>query len=150
MNQKKIVIAMNLEREEGKTMGQLKHSYPFLAEAEVHLVHVFEMHTLNFDFIPTLQPKKEDLLAIQKWGEEKLLEQKAQLGLIEHSNCKVKCLISSNPKQEFLGYCDELGADLIIAGTKERSGIKGIMETSFTNFLHKFATSNVLLLRPRG
>lgn len=148
MIQNKIVIAINLEPAELSTLGQLRtHSFP--PESEIHLVHVFEMHYLNFDFVPTLQPKKEDLLAIQKWGEEKLTNYKEELGLDLHANCQVKCLISSNPKQEFLAYCDKLGADLIIAGTKERSGIKGVLDSSFTNFLHKFSSAHLLLLRPR-
>lgn len=143
----KTVIAVNLEDESIKTLSQLK-DMPLPESCNIYLVHVFELHSLSIELMPNLRPGPEDLLAIQKWGEDKLFKVKELIGLSQYKNCHVKCLISSNPRQEFLSYADSLGATLIVSATKERAGVKGLFESSFTNFLHKFSKANLLLLRP--
>lgn len=147
MNFNQTVIAVNLEEEATTALSQIK-DLPFTEKSTIHLVHVFELHNFSFDLIPNLNLKKDDYLAIEKWGEEKLQEVQKKLGLESH-NCVLKCLISSNPRQEFLSYSDQVGASVVIAVAKEREGLKGLFESSFTSFLNKFSRANLILLRPQ-
>lgn len=148
MNYTKTVVAVSLEDQNIQALSQIG-DLPFNETSEIHLVHVFEIHQLSIDFIPNLHLSPEDLLSVEKWGEEKLLEVRDKIGLSE-KNCVVKCLISSNPRQEFLNYADTQGATLIVAVAKEREGVRGLFESSFTNFLNKFSKCSLLLLRPES
>ncbi len=148
MNFKKVVIAIDLEETSLQNLYQLK-DFSFPLESEIHLVHVFELSFMSFDFIPNIQPSPEDYLLIQKVIEEKLQHIKKNLGLGDYKNVVLKCLFSSNAKQEFLSYADSINAGLIIAGTKEKEGITGLFESSFTSFLNKFSSINLLTLRSR-
>jgi hypothetical protein len=146
MNFEKIVIAIDLNEASLQNLAQIK-DFTFPIGSEIHLVHVFELNLMSFDFIPNLQPSDEDYLLIQKLIEERLKVIKSNLGLNNHKNVILKCLFSPNAKQEFLGYADSVHASLIIAGTKEREGIIGFFESSFTSFLNKFSNANLLILR---
>ncbi len=143
----KIVIATNLEEEEREILLQLRE-IKFPDEAQVHMIHAFELHTMNFDFLPALRLSKEDFATIERWGEDKLQNLAEELGLFPNPNLVMKCFVSSNPKQDFLSYADRHGADLIIAGSKVREGFEALFETSFTKFLHSYSRTNLLLLRP--
>ncbi len=147
MNFRKIVIATNLNDEEREILKQLR-DFKFPEKAEIHLIHAFELHTMNFDFLPALRLSKEDFATIERWGEDKLQTLAEELGLTSYPNLVMKCFVSSNPKQDFLSYADRSGADLIIAGSKAREGFETIFDTSFTKFLHSYSRTNLLLLRP--
>ncbi len=147
MNFRKIVIATNLNDEECDILKQVRE-FKFPERAEIHLVHAFELHTMNFDFLPALRLTKEDFATIERWGESKLQTLAEELGLTSSTNLVMKCFVSSNPKQDFLAYADRNGADLIIAGSKAREGLEMIFDTSFTKFLHNYSRTNLLLLRP--
>lgn len=148
MNYNKTIVAVSLDDKNIEALSQIG-DLPFSENSVIHLVHVFEIHQLSLDFIPNLHLSPEDLLAVEKWGEDRLLEVRDKIGLTE-KNCVVKCLISTNPRQEFLNYADTHGATLIVAVAKEREGVRGLFESSFTNFLNKFSRCNLLLLRPES
>lgn len=148
MNLKKIIIAVDMEKDSLKCLEQLR-TFPIPKDSEVHLVHVFELNFMSFDIIPVVQPSPEDYLMIQKLMEEKLLAVKDKLGL-DQQNVVVKCLFAPNARQEFLNYTMEQKASLVISASKERQGFKGLFESSFTAFLNKYSRSNLLILRPES
>lgn len=145
MDYSKTIVAVSLEDENVEALTQIR-DLPFTETSQIHLVHVFEIHQLSIDFIPNMHLSPEDLFAVEKWGEDRLIQVRDKMGFSEKI-CVVKCLISTNPRQEFLNYADTHGATLIVAVAKEREGVKGLFESSFTNFLSKFSKANLLLLR---
>jgi len=147
MNYKKVVVAVDMNEASLKTLSQI-NNFNFPKDSEIHLVHVFEINFFSFDFIPSLKPTPENYFLIEKAVEERLVKVKKQLGLDDHEKVVLKCLISGNAKQEFLGYADRNGATLIIAASQEKEGFKGLFESSFTNFLNKFSTTSLIILRP--
>lgn len=147
MNLKKVVIAVDLDADSLKSLYQLR-TLAIPKDSEIHLVHVFELNFMSFDFLPVSRPSPEDYLLIEKVIEEKLMAVKRELGLEQHKNVVLKCLFAPNARQEFLNYADKENATLIIAASKEREGFNGLFESSFTAFLNKFSRSNLLLLRP--
>jgi hypothetical protein len=148
MNFKKVVIAVDMETATLNCLHQLR-TLPIPKDSEIHLVHVFELNFISFDFLPAPQPSPEDLLLIQRTIEEKLTAVQKDLGFDEHKNVVRKCIIASNARQEFLGYADKERATLVVAASKEKEGFQGLFESSFTAFLNKFSTSNLLILRPQ-
>lgn len=115
-------------------------------DAKIELVHVMEM-SLAEHFLPSLRPSADELAQIEKLVLKELSELKGMIGLSDYANVSMKCLISPNAKQDFLHLSEDLNADLIIAAAKEREGLKGVFEGSFTNFLNKFCSANLLTLR---
>ncbi len=143
----KIVLAVDLNKNSIDTLAQIK-SIDFPREAEIHLVHVFEQVPSLMDLSIVFTPTEKDLAQIQLEILKKLGEIKTKFELDHRPKVYLRCLISGNPKQEFLQYIDSLGADLVIAAAKERPGFIGLFEGSFTHFLSKFCRSNLMLLRP--
>lgn len=148
MNYKKVVIAVDMDESSLKTLSQI-NNFDFPKDSEIHLVHVFELNFLSFDFIPNLRPTPEDYFLIEKAMEERLLKIKTRLGLDSYEKVVVKCLIAGNAKQEFLAYADKNGATLIIAASEEKEGFTGLFESSFINFLNKFSKTNLVILKPQ-
>lgn len=147
MNYEKIIIAVDMNETSLKTLSQI-NNFDFRKDSEIHLIHIFELNFFSFDFLPTLQPTPENYFLIEKAIEERLDKIKNQLGLGNHEKVVLKCLISGNAKQDFLGYANKNGATLIIAASQEKKGLNGFFESSFTNFLNKFSTASLIILRP--
>jgi len=148
MNNQKIVIAVDFEKKSIETLSQFRE-FVISETSEIHLVHVFEHVPRLMDFSFVFSPSEKDLAELQKIILIKLEEVKVVLGLKDRPKTYLRCLISSNSKQEFLQYVDTLGANLVIAAAQEKSGYVGLFEGSFTNFLSKFCRANLLLLRPK-
>ncbi len=149
MNTHKIVMAVDFEKNSLETLSQIKE-LAFPESSEIHLVHIFEHVPRMMDFSFVFSPSEKDLAELQKIILKKLEEVKMELGLKDRPKTYLRCLISSNSKQEFLQYVDSLGANLVIAAAQEKSGYIGLFEGSFTNFLSKFCRANLLLLRPKA
>jgi hypothetical protein len=147
MNFKKVVVAVDINEDGPKNLYQLRN-LSLLKESEIHLVHVFELSNLSFDFLPASQLSPEDYIMVQKVIEEKLMAIQKDLGLDQNKKVVLKCLFAPNARQEFLNYADKEGATLIVAASKQREGFAGLFESSFTAFLNKFSRSNLLILRP--
>jgi nucleotide-binding universal stress UspA family protein len=147
MNLKKIVIAIDMDPNSIETLAQIK-DMNFPESAEIHLVHVFEFVPNFIDLSFVFSPSEKEMAEIQLVMLEKLADVKKQLGLEMKSKIHLRCLLSSNGKQEFLQYADSIAAELVIAAAKEREGFIGLFEGSFTNFLSKYCRSNLLILRP--
>jgi nucleotide-binding universal stress UspA family protein len=145
MSFKKVIIAVDLDPVALGTLSQLK-GMSLLRDSDVQLVHVFEQSSLRFDLIPLPSLSREDSFLLEKVVVEKLEALKKDLGLPQ---ARVKFLLSENARQEFLQYAEVESADLLIAASQEKEGLRGFFEGSFTSFLNKFARANVLVLRPQ-
>jgi hypothetical protein len=148
MKFEKIIVAVDLDQNSVETLGQIRQMH-FPADAEIHLVHVFEQVPNLMDLSFVFTPSEKDLAEIQLVILKKLEDIRNILGLNDRPKTYLRCLLSSNPKQEFLQYVDSVGPDLVVAAAEEKSGFVGLFEGSFTNFLSKFCRANLLLLRPQ-
>jgi hypothetical protein len=148
MNFEKVIIAVDLNENSIETLSQIKTMH-FPLNAEVHLVHIFEQVPNLMDLSFVFTPSEKDLAEIQLVILRKLEGIKKDLGLDNRERTYLRCLVSSNPKQEFLQYVDSVSPDLVIAAAEEKSGFIGLFEGSFTNFLSKFCRANLMLLRPQ-
>jgi nucleotide-binding universal stress UspA family protein len=144
MMYKKILIAVDLDPASLQTLGQVKQ-LGIDPAAEVELVHVFEQSPLGFDFLPLPTLSREDTYLLEQAVTQKLEGIKRELGL---PRARVKFLISENARQEFLQHAETERAQLIIAASQEKPGLRGFFEGSFTAFLNKFARCHLLVLRP--
>lgn len=148
MKIEKVVVAIDLSKNSIETLNQIKGMH-FSQDSELHLVHVFEQVPNLMDLSFVFTPSEKDLAEIQLAILKKLEEIKIKLGFENRPKTYLRCLLSSNPKQEFLQYVDSIAPDLVIAAAEEKSGFVGLFEGSFTNFLSKFCRANLLLLRPK-
>lgn len=141
----KIMIAADLDPRALPILKKVK-DLGLPQDADIQLVHVLEM-SLAEHFVPSLRPSAEEIAQIEKTIEKELNEIKDLIGLSDFKKVTVKCVISPNAKQDFLELSEDFKADLIIAAAKEKEGLKGVFEGSFTSFLNKFSAANLLTLR---
>ncbi|WP_196801786.1 universal stress protein [Bacteriovorax sp. BSW11_IV] len=145
MSFKKVMIAVDFDKKALPLLSKIsKLSLP--TDTEIHLVHVVEM-SLAEHFVPSLRPSADEISQIEKNVQDELAKLQKDIGLGDFKNVKLKCMISPNAKQDFLQYSEDKGVELIVAAAKEREGLKGVFEGSFTSFLNKFSAANLLTLR---
>jgi nucleotide-binding universal stress UspA family protein len=147
MDFKKIVVAVDFVEESLRVLEKIK-TITFPGHAEFHLLHAFELFPSRVDFIASYLPGTNQLNEISELFSEKLTELIPRFGFSVLSNLKVKCLVSHNARQDFLNYTNEIGADLIITASQEKSFVKGLFEGSFGGFLNKYSKASLLVLRP--
>lgn len=144
---KRIVIAVDLDETTWPTLEKIRElSIP--KEAEVYLVHAFEVAPVAYDFLASYLPTEIEKKEIQLVVEAKLATLSERLGFKDQSNVKCQCLVSGNARQDFLNYVEKLGCDLIITASQEKTLMRGIFEGSFASYLNKYARPNLLVLRP--
>lgn len=143
----RVVLAVDLDPMALKTLSQIRE-LNLDKNAEIHLVHVFELALYQFELTPLLPPSDEDYVLIEKVVQDKLEKVKNDMGLQDHQKVILKCLISESARQEFMQYIDIIKPDLVVAASQEKTGLKGFFEGSFTSFLSKFSRFNLLILRP--
>ncbi len=141
---KKVAISINTSLT--PDMFEAVRSMEWLQEAEIHLVHVFELYnygdglTFNVTF-----PFHDDrsLLAEAVITKMKSLSPRfvpyAHKGQVFYD-----CLFDDRPKFKILTYLKENHFDLVIGAVREK---KGIFESSFTNALTLHAPCSVLIVR---
>jgi nucleotide-binding universal stress UspA family protein len=144
---KKIVIAVDLDESSWPTLEKIRE-IGLPREAEVHLVHAFEVAPVAYDFLASYLPTEIEKKEIQQVIETKLTTLIERLGLKNQSKVKCQCLVSGNARQDFLNYVEKLGCDLIITASQEKTLMRGIFEGSFASYLNKYARPNLLVLRP--
>ena len=144
---KKIAIAVDLDESTWPTLEKIRH-LALSSEAEIHLIHAFEIAPVAYDFLASYLPTEIEKKEIQQVVEAKLSTLIDRLELQRTSKVKCHCLVSGNARQDFLNFVEKLNCDLIITASQEKTLMRGIFEGSFANYLNKYARSNLLVLRP--
>lgn len=146
---RRVAVAFNLNQPFPEVYGTLKN-LQFLDECEIHLIHSYL--TLSY-----LIGMGETALVYPLSGDREKIEQAVQATLMSYSRkifpegfkgkVIVRCLFSDDPKRTFCDYVKEENIDMVIVATREK---KGLFESSFTQFVNKHTTANMMVLKHRA
>jgi hypothetical protein len=143
---KKVVVAVDLGKDLSEVLNPIKEM-SFLAQSEIHFVHVFNTITYSFIFgdFPTIYPVEADRSLIEK-SIVSILENTSKTHLPSNFQGKVihQCLFADDAKDKFSEYVKGINADLVLVATREKHGI---FDSSFAQYLVKHTNANILVLK---
>lgn len=144
---KNVVLCASLNDPSLDLLGTLENS-ELIKDANVHLIHCFEVQLYTADFAPYIYPTEEKYPEIEEASQVILKPLKDKLQKNVHS-IESKVFFSQSPKQKIKDYLKEINADLVVVATRGKHGIEGLFSSSFAEFLVKFSPCDVHILRPR-
>lgn len=143
---KKVVVAVSLDEELKDHLKSIKHM-DFLAQSEIHLVHVFNTisYAIGFAEAPLIYPVQQDRAVIEKEVLSQLRDLSRDI-LPLHFSGKIiyQCLFHDNPKEKFCLYVENSKADLAVIATRRR---RGLFESSFAHYVGKHSDCHQILLK---
>lgn len=145
---KNVVLCASLNDPSLDLLSTLEGS-DLLKDANVHLVHCFEVQLYTADFAPYVYPTEEKYPEIEDASQIILRPLKETLSKNAKS-VESKIFFSQSPKQKIKDYLKEVNADLVVVATRGKHGIEGLFSSSFAEFLVKYSPCDVHILRPRG
>lgn len=144
---KNIVICADLNQNSLDTLKTTHHNLDF-KNANIHIIHVFEVHMYNADIVPVIYPtevqypeiEQSTLLILDKLGKD--------MGISEN-HPQLKCFFSHSREEKISSYLKEVNADLVVVATRGKHGIEGFFSSSLADFLCKYSPCDVMVVRPK-
>lgn len=144
--EKKVFIPIEISNESADYLSALKE-LDFLGQGEVHFIHLFQTMTYAFGIAesPLSFPTEVDRQGIEKAGVElmKTIGEKI-LPLNFKGKVEYRMRFSDDPKRCFVQLVKDEGPDLIIVPCRAKHGL---FESSFSDFVGKHTSCNLLLLK---
>lgn len=144
---KNIVICADLNQNSLDTLKTLRQSLDF-ENANLHFVHVFEIHMYNADIVPVIFPTEVQYPEIEK-STLSILDKLAKDVGARSDQVKLKCFFSHSREEKISSYLKEVAADMVVVATRGKHGIEGFFSSSLADFLCKYSPCDVLVLRPK-
>ena len=142
----KVIVAVGLSNDMTDMLRPM-HEMEFLANSEIHFVHVFNTtnYTTVFSDFPIVYPIEADLKGIDE-SVLAFLAKTAKAVLPEKFQGKIlyKCFFDPSPKSKFSDYVKESKANLVIVPKREKLGF---FESSFAYYVNKHTHANMILLK---
>jgi len=145
---KNIVLCASLNDPSLDLLGTLKGS-DIIKDANVHIIHCFEVQLYTADFAPYVYPTEEKYPELEEASQLILNPLKEKLAS-DCSSVNSKVFFSQSPKQKIKEYLQEVNADMVVVATRGKHGIEGLFSSSFAEFLVKFSPCDVHILRPKN
>jgi nucleotide-binding universal stress UspA family protein len=143
---KSIVICVNLDQQSLDTLKTIPSKIDLQA-AKIHLIHVFEIHYANAEFVPLVYPTADQYPEIET-SVLKILSKLAEDLKLPEDRVVKKCVFSHSREAVLKDYLTEVGAEMAVVATRGKHGIEGLFSSSLTDFLCKYSPCDVLVLRP--
>jgi nucleotide-binding universal stress UspA family protein len=116
-----------------------------LSKYEVHFVHCHKIQYYVNELSVYSFPTEDQFDEMEKATNCILKSLSEEMNI---SNAQVHTFFDADPKQRCSTFLEDIGADLCAVATKGTKGIEGIFESSFANYMNKYAKCDVLVLRP--
>lgn len=113
---------------------------------KVHLYHCFEITFYNNEFSQYSWPDQKDFPEIEKAVKSKLNECASKLGL-KSDEVEISCSIESDAKEAVKHYLKDIKAEACVVATKQVGSVSEIFQSSFTDYLTRFAPCDTLVLK---
>lgn len=139
---RRILVAIDLSEASGPVLEQSLHLSRSLG-AELHLLHVVEyipVEPMGEALLPAVDIEQE----LAEGARRRLEELASQAGAAEHE----RQVVTGSVKGEVIRVAEELEADLIVIGSKERHGLGVMVNLTEDTILHA-APCDVLAVRVR-
>jgi nucleotide-binding universal stress UspA family protein len=143
---KNIVVCVDLREESLTILKELKKRID-LKEAKVHLIHAFEIQVGVMEFTAIVYPTPNQYPEIEKSVQGILSNLQKDLGLGD-GQVEKHCFFASSKEQTIKDYLDNQKADMVVVATRGKHGIEGFFASSLADFLCKYSTCDVLVMRP--
>ncbi len=143
LNMKNITICVDLNEQSLKALKKLKGS-PVLNDANVILMHLFEIQVYTAEFTPFVFPTKDQYPEIEKSTLASLEVLAKDLGV----HAQKKCLFVHSKEDTIIEELKNNKSDLVIVSTQNKSTLEGIFHTSFTSALVNHSPCDVYVVRP--
>lgn len=144
---KSIVICVNLNQQTLDTLKTIPSKID-LQDAQIHLIHVFEIRYASAEFVPVIYPMPDQYPEIENSVLKTLTGLASDLKLPENHVIK-KCVFSQSRESFLKEYLTEVKAELVVVATRGKHGIEGLFSSSLTDFFCKYSPCDVLVLRPK-
>lgn len=146
---KKIVIAVDFNKDSLNTLHSLHKMPGILGNAEIHFVHVFEIIVYSFDLTSRAWPLPDEQAKIETEVVAKLTKLAEEIIPKSLTNkVVVKCLFDVSAKETFCEYTKKEHAGMAVVATRGKKGIPGLFDSSFAQYLCKYSPASVFVLRP--
>ncbi len=142
---KKVAICVDLNEQCFKTLKKLKNSELF-KNAEIHLVHFFEIQVYTAEFTPFVFPTTDQYPDIEKSTIQSLANLENDLGITAKKVCK----FVHSSEESVHEYLKEQNINLVVVSTQGKHGIEGFFHSSFTDYLVKYSPCDVFVVRPKS
>jgi nucleotide-binding universal stress UspA family protein len=144
---KKIVIAVNPEEECLGPLKEFAKSVDF-GDAQIHLVHVFEIRHYMNEFAAYEFPQENNMPEIEK-GIITLLDnvEKELFSSSKPRSVEKHCLFNASPADGLVDYTNDKKIDLVVVPTRGKKGIAGLFSTSFAHHMCQFTKCPVFVLK---
>lgn len=143
-----IVICADINQASIDTLKSMRHGFIF-QNANIHFLHVFEVHMYNADLVPVIFPAEVQYPDIEA-SAVGILENLGNEMKIRNEQRTVKCFFSHSREEKIISYLSEVKADLVVVATRGKHGIEGFFNSSLADFLSKYSPCDVLVVRPKG
>lgn len=140
---KKITICVDLNDLCFKNLKKLAGN-PILKDAEIHLVHFFEIQVYTAEFTPFVFPNQDQYPEIEKSTIQALSNLEKDLNI----QATKKCLFVHSPEEAVHDYLKDTKSNLVVVSTQGTHGIEGFFHSSFTDYLTKYSPCDVYVVRP--
>lgn len=144
---KNIVVCADLNQNSLDTLKNLNHSLDF-KNANLHFIHVFEIHMYNADIVPVIFPTEVQYPEIEQ-STLTILDKLAKDVGAKSEQVKLKCFFSHSREEKISAYLHEVNADIVVVATRGKHGIEGFFSSSLADFLCKYSPCDVLVIRPK-
>ena len=144
---KNIVVCADLSQNSLDTLKTLHHNI-VLENANLHFLHVFEIHMYNADIVPVVFPTEVQYPDIEM-STLNILDKLAKDIGARSEQTHLKCFFSHSREEKIISYLNEVHADLVIVATRGKHGIEGFFSSSLSDFLCKYSPCDVLVVRPK-
>ena len=142
---KNIVLCSTLNPECIQTLKTLSGKID-LTNATIHIVTMIKLHIPIFNMAPYIYPEAIHNAYIETEA-LKLLKEIGDTLNIAPTQIIYNCSFKYDVKESMKTYLEEINADLAVVAIREKSGIKGFFQSSFSDYLTKFSPCDVLVLK---
>lgn len=140
---KKITVCVDLNDLCFQNLKKLAN-HQLLKDAEIHLVHFFEIQVYAAEFTPFVFPNQDQYPEIEKSTLQALSNLEKDLNI----TAQKKCLFVHSPEEAVHEYIKDNKSELVIVSTQGKHGIDGFFHSSFTDYLVKYSPCDVYVVRP--
>lgn len=145
---KNIVLCSTLTPECIQTLKTLSGKID-LTNTTIHIVTMIELHIPIFNIAPYIYPEAIHNAYIETEALKRLKEIGDSLN-VAPAQIVYNCAFKYDVKDSMKTYLEEIHADLAVVAIREKNGIKGFFQSSFTDYLTKFSPCDVLVLKTKA
>lgn len=150
MNQNNIAIALSLDDQLLKPLHEWGKNFTWTNVKEVHFFHIIKKNVTPLEFGLVEMPDEKTLKSMIPTIEQFLKDEAAKI-IPASSRPEIKFHVwgDFNPKQKAVDFLQSQAIKLLVCSTRGLHGPKAIFQSSFADYMIKFAPCDIYIVRPK-